>query len=492
MFRNVLTLLVVVFGMTVPAFATQVTVTVQSFSFTPANATILPTDTMRWTHANLAGTHNVHHNATPSLFGNAPSGAAWTYSVRFDTIAADTVPPIGTYPYVCEVHPTLMMGNVFVRSLWVSAPASGVSWPLGSSQNISWSSGSLTGNVNIELNRDYPNGGWEVLFANTANDGSELWTVAGATTANARIRVTSVNFAAVADVSCCDVAITPPPPTITVTLPNGGEIWDAGTLQGIEWNSSNVTGTVTVELNRDEGGGRPWEVLFAGILNDGGEGWTVTGPGTATCRIRVTSDDNPSVFDVSDADFTISAPLVPSITVMNPNGGQLWYVGEAQTITWASTNVTGDLIVELNRDFANGGTWEDLFGPTIDDGSEVWFVSAPVSSSARIRVRSIDIPTATDISDTDFVITQLAAPQQLTIFPAGTDLILRWQPVTGADGYTLYKSDVSSDSVFSTLVGQTAGTTLTDIGGTVGQLRQFYQVRAYRGGIEFRGNSTPH
>ena len=150
------------------------------------------------------------------------------------------------------------------------------------------------------------------------------------------------------------------------------------------------------------------------------------------------------------------------------------------------------MIVELNRDFANGGTWEDLFGPTIDDGSEVWFVSAPVSSSARIRVRSIDIPTATDISDTDFVITQLAAPQQLTIFPAGTDLILRWQPVTGADGYTLYKSDVSSDSVFSTLVGQTAGTTLTDIGGTVGQLRQFYQVRAYRGGIEFRGNSTPH
>ncbi len=392
MFRNVLTVLAVVLGITVTAFATQVTVTVQSFSFTPANTTILPTDTVRWTHANLAGLHNVHHNATPSLFGNAPNGAAWTYSVRFDTIAADTVPPIGTYPYVCEVHPTLMIGNVFVRSLWVTAPASAASWPVGSSQTIMWTSGSLTGNVNIELSRNYPNGGWETLFANTPDDGSEAWTVAGAATSNARIRVTSVSFPSVADLSCCDFSITPPPPSITVSM---------------------------------------------------------------------------------------------------PNGGQTWYLGEAQTISWTSANVTGDLIVELDRDFANGGTWEDLFGPSLDDGSEVWFVNAPISSSARIRVRSIDLPAAADTSDADFVITELAAPQQLTILPSGTDLILRWQPVTGADGYNLYKSAVSSDSVFTALVGSTFGTTLTDVGGTIGLIRQFYRVRAYRGSAEPRDSTSP-
>jgi plastocyanin len=73
-------------------------VTVQNFSFTPANITITQGDTVVWN--NIGGFHDVHDLGTPSRFGNAAANAPWTYSFIF---GADTIPP-GTYTYECTVH----------------------------------------------------------------------------------------------------------------------------------------------------------------------------------------------------------------------------------------------------------------------------------------------------------------------------------------------------------------------------------------------------
>lgn len=60
---------------------------------------------MVWT--NISGLHSVHHNATPSLFGRPIANAPWVYTFVFNL-------PAATYPYICQQHPTLMMGNVTV------------------------------------------------------------------------------------------------------------------------------------------------------------------------------------------------------------------------------------------------------------------------------------------------------------------------------------------------------------------------------------------
>lgn len=78
-------------------------VAVGSFFFQPQHIFITPGDTVVWT--NTGGLHNVHHNATPSLFGNSPSSSLWVYSFIFNLAP-------GAYPYVCEVHPSLMSGGV--------------------------------------------------------------------------------------------------------------------------------------------------------------------------------------------------------------------------------------------------------------------------------------------------------------------------------------------------------------------------------------------
>ncbi|MDK9699725.1 MAG: LamG domain-containing protein [bacterium] len=81
------------------------------------------------------------------------------------------------------------------------SPNGGESFRIGTQDTIRWSSVGFTGNVNIELNRNYPTGAWETLFADTPNDGQELWTVTGPPTPTARIRVTSLTNPAVSDTS---------------------------------------------------------------------------------------------------------------------------------------------------------------------------------------------------------------------------------------------------------------------------------------------------
>jgi hypothetical protein len=92
-----------------------------------------------------------------------------------------------------------------------------------------------------------------------------------------------------------------------------------------------------------------------------------------------------------------------SLTLASPNGGESWTIGSTQNITWTSTSVTGNLKIELNRNYPSG-SWETIFASTPNDGTESWVVTGPVSSNCRIRVSSLDDPTIWNISDGDFTI----------------------------------------------------------------------------------------
>ena len=100
-------LILVVLALAATAGATVHNVTVSNFQFSPANLTVAQGDTVTWT--NSGGFHNVHHNATPSLFGCAEGNAPWTYSFAFNV-------PAGSYPYICQVHPSQMNGTVTVQA----------------------------------------------------------------------------------------------------------------------------------------------------------------------------------------------------------------------------------------------------------------------------------------------------------------------------------------------------------------------------------------
>jgi len=112
------------------SLAVQHSVTVQNFSFSPANITIFHGDTVVWNCT--GGFHNVHHLGNPSLFGNTAASAPWTYTFVFSDIG-DSV-----FHYDCQIHPTQMQGTVTV------APLSTAEAPAKPAQSFS-------------LNQNYPN-----------------------------------------------------------------------------------------------------------------------------------------------------------------------------------------------------------------------------------------------------------------------------------------------------------------------------------------------
>jgi hypothetical protein len=73
-------------------------------------------------------------------------------------------------------------------------------WQIGSTQIIQWSSQGITGNVKIQLSRD---GGasYKQIANNVPNTGTFQWRVAKPTTAQALIRVVSIDQPSVQDTS---------------------------------------------------------------------------------------------------------------------------------------------------------------------------------------------------------------------------------------------------------------------------------------------------
>lgn len=201
------------------------------------------------------------------------------------------------------------------RLITVSAPNGGETWYLTEQKDVAWSSHNVTGNVRIELNRDYPGGSWEILYDSTPDDGLESWNVSGDSGENCRIRVTSLSYPEAADASDADFIIAEP--SLTVTHPNGGETLDGDGSEFINWNSTGITGEITVELNRNYPTG-DWDLLVT--VPNGGVWITLGGPPTTHARIRLTSLDYPAATDESDGDFEITIADSPPQISHDPHG----------------------------------------------------------------------------------------------------------------------------------------------------------------------------
>lgn len=199
--------------------------------------------------------------------------------------------------------------------------------------------------------------------------------------------------------------VMPNPGVITVTVPNGGEAWLAGSQQPIQWTSANLDENVRIEINRAYPGGA-WSTIAASTPNSGSYLWTVSGDATTSARVRIMGTVAAMVADTSDANFSIT---VPTLTVTAPNGGESYLQGDAIPITWTSQNVTGLVNVEFNRNYP-GEAWEMLAAGTENDGAYAWPATGTPSHACRVRVTSVDSPVATDFSNANFTIGENAPP----------------------------------------------------------------------------------
>ena len=177
-------------------------------------------------------------------------------------------------------------------------------------------------------------------------------------------------------------------PIIHVNTPAAGITWWVGTKDTVTWSSSNVTGNVNIKLSIDGGSTFPI-TLAANTANDSSESITVPDNPSNTCRIRVESVSDPSVFGHNPGNFTIAHK--PVITVKDPVGGDEWLADSARTVRWTSSDVTGNVNIKLSID--GGTTFPITLADDIaNDGSESITVPNHPSDSCRIRVESVSDP----------------------------------------------------------------------------------------------------
>ncbi|MBI5837877.1 MAG: S8 family serine peptidase [Candidatus Eisenbacteria bacterium] len=102
-------------------------------------------------------------------------------------------------------------------------------------------------------------------------------------------------------------------PAVTVTAPDGGELYFMGSLANLTWNATDNVGVTTVDLLVSRDNGATFAAVASGVPNTGVHSWTIAGPPSLQCLLKVVAHDAAANTgsDVSDNVFMIVDPATP-------------------------------------------------------------------------------------------------------------------------------------------------------------------------------------
>ncbi len=348
--------------------------------------------------------------------------------------------------------------TIFQPTITVLKPNGGENWKVSLTDTIKWTS-EHTQYVKIEITTN--NGtDWATISGSApASSGSYIWTIPNTPSTNCKVRITQPYDPAIGDTS--NNTFTIAPTQFTVVTPNGGENWRIGTQQSITWNSlltehvvknnkdNEVSGgepeAINVKLEYSTNDGSNWMEIIASTANSGSYNWTVPNTPSVNCRVKVSQVGFPQFSDSSNSVFTI---FNPSVTVLKPNGGENWKIGETDTIKWTSGYVA-NIKIEATSD--NGATWTVL-SASAPAASGMQIVPIPNTPSAQCKVRITDASdsTVTDMSNAVFTISQfqftLSSPNGGENWLTGSQHAITWNSSLAMKNIINQKGDESASN----------------------------------------------
>jgi hypothetical protein len=100
---------------------------------------------------------------------------------------------------------------------------------------------------------------------------------------------------------------------VQILTPNGGESCNGGATLDITWIAGGVGDPLLLKYSVDNGSS--W-VDIAAVSNTGSYPWAVPNTLSNTCLVKISSVDDPRIFDISDAPFSI---VIPSVYFVDAN-----------------------------------------------------------------------------------------------------------------------------------------------------------------------------
>jgi subtilisin family serine protease len=243
------------------------------------------------------------------------------------------------------------------------------------------------------------------------NDGVYSWQVDVAPTTQARVKVIAYDAAGNdgEDVSDGNFTIADgTDPDVTVSAPNGGEVMDIDSFFDVQWIATDNIGVTSIDILLSTDGGATYpHTIATGEPNDGIYSWQVDVAPTTQARVKVIAYDaaGNDGEDVSDGNFTIADGTVPEVTVLVPNGGEVWEALSIQDITWDAADNIGVTSIDILLSSDGGATYPDTIATgEANDSVFSWQVDVLTTTQARIKVVAYDAAgnSGEDVSDADF------------------------------------------------------------------------------------------
>jgi len=308
-----------------------------------------------------------------------------------------------------------------LTSLRILSPNGGENWQIGSNKIITWTNSSNVLNVRLQYSL---NDGttWTTITDTVASAGSYNWYIPPAITPStvARIKIIDLGDVSINDISDNQFILS----SLKVTSPNGGENWQAGTTKTITWQSSTNIANVRIQYSTDNGGS--WNLVADTTASLQTYNWVIPFSINASTNAKIKIYDlaEPTIFDISDAVFTIS-----KLRVISPNGGENWQAGTVKAITWQNSNNISN--VRLEYSLNNGLNWTQIKDTLASIGTYNWNIPAAITPStiAKIRISDINDLTILDASDNVFTISSLkvTSPNGGERWQLGTTRQITWQ-----------------------------------------------------------------
>ena len=238
----------------------------------------------------------------------------------------------------------------------LTSPNGGEVWIVNESRNITWTTAGTVANVKLEYSTDggstYPN----LIIGTTPNTGSYAWTVPDSITTAARVRVADAGNANSFDTSNANFKIRG---SLTVATPNGAEGWPINTNQNITWTKVGSIANVKLEYSTNGFADELQNFLIAAsvIATTGTPySWLIPDAPSATVKVRISDVSDATVFDTSNANFSIKG----SLAITSPNGTETWIVGATNNITWTKLGAIVNVELRYTADGDQPIRWGTL------------------------------------------------------------------------------------------------------------------------------------
>ncbi|MFC1857397.1 DUF1566 domain-containing protein, partial [Thermodesulfobacteriota bacterium] len=186
-----------------------------------------------------------------------------------------------------------------------------------------------------------------------------------------------------------------------ITAPSQASTWIIGDPMSIFWATQDIQDNVSISISRD--GGKTYESITNSTENDGNYDWTITGPASVNCMLKIeplnypskvtiqglfTIANQPPIADEQSVSTDEDVPVNITLTGTDPNGDPLTYSITDQptygTLSGTPPNVTYEPFENYNGN--------DTFSFIANDGT----VDSDVAT-VSIAINPVnDFPAATD------------------------------------------------------------------------------------------------